>query len=109
MIVNNLEEQLRVTDLHPALADSLEQNKALFQKDKLKVLLYVTIYTVAILFIRFGRAYSSWIGLESCGIGFWIFNATHLALSYLTAKSVAIQHFKQQHEQSRLGLKLPEN
>ena len=98
---------MKVTDLHPALADTLALNKSFFQKDKLKVLLYVIIYTVCLLLLRGGHSYSSWIGVEACGVGYWLFNITHLALSYLTAKSDAILQFKQQHEQSRFGLSIP--
>lgn len=63
----------------------------------MKIVLYTIIYTVAILLIRGGLKYQSIIGLEACGIGFWVCNALHLIISLLLTKSIAIQQFKMQN------------
>lgn len=60
---------------------------------KLKIFVYIAAYTVVILLLRGGRNYGSWIGLDSCGVGYWILNLAHLVLSYLIGRSVAIKNF----------------
>lgn len=109
MLQKDTEFELKVANLHPILAETIERNRSVFQKDKLKIVLYVVLYTVGILLLRGGKSYSSWVGIEPCGIGFWLCNFLHLALSYLVSKSIAIEQFKTEYEQKKLGLDIPES
>lgn len=90
-------EQVETTS-HPILQSILESERSPFPKDKLKVMLYAVSTTIAMLLLRGSRSFRSIVGVEPCGIVYWILNILHFALCYLFAKSSAIKIFKVQEE-----------
>lgn len=56
--------------------------------------MYAVFATIMILLLRGSRSFTSIVGVEPCGIMYWVLNLFHMALCYLFAKSSAIKIFK---------------
>ena len=75
----------------------------MFPEDKLKLIAWIFLYTIASLLFRRGETYDSWIGLENCQIGSYLIVFLHLIVGYLISKSIAIKKNKEEVEMERLG------
>lgn len=83
---------------HPIVQSILENQKATFPKEKIKVMVYAVLTTLILSLLRGSISFNSIIGVSPCGVVFWVFNILHMALCYLFAKSSAIRILRIQGE-----------
>lgn len=86
------------TTVNPDLEKILEEEKNPLPIEKLKVVGFIFLYTIIVLLIKGGENYPSIIGLTECGMGGYFFVLLHAVLSFIIAKSVAIQMFEKDAE-----------
>jgi hypothetical protein len=91
--MNDFNAESRTLD--PRLQEIFEKEKDTLPRDKIKVIGQIFLYTVIVLLFKGGRNYSSIIGLESCGIGSYIVIFSHLVLSFLYSKSIAMKKYEE--------------
>lgn len=66
--------------------------------DKLKIIGFVFLYTLAALLLKGGHNYSSLIGIDSCGLLGTSIVFIHLGLSYYFSKTMAIKIVQKDHK-----------